>query len=82
MQEAWRFLADLLDASGFGILAPTQRHAAALSEIVEELSDIRGNIAHDLHTAALMREHGISRICTRDTDFYRFPFLSVVDPIR
>lgn len=29
-----------------------------------------------------MREHGVSRICTRDTDFHRFPFLSVVDPLR
>ena len=28
-----------------------------------------------------MREHGISRICTRDTDFRRFPFLTVVDPL-
>ena len=32
--------------------------------------------------AVLMREHGVSRICTRDTDFHRFPFLSVVDPLR
>ena len=28
-----------------------------------------------------MREHGLSRICTRDTDFRRFPFLEVVDPL-
>ena len=28
-----------------------------------------------------MREHGISRICTRDADFHRFPFLTVVDPV-
>ena len=36
---------------------------------------------HDLHTAVLKREHGISRICTRDRDFERFPFLTVVDPL-
>jgi predicted nucleic acid-binding protein len=28
-----------------------------------------------------MREHGIKMIYTRDTDFHRFPFLQVVDPI-
>jgi predicted nucleic acid-binding protein len=28
-----------------------------------------------------MREHGIRRICTRDTDFHRFPFLEVIDPV-
>jgi predicted nucleic acid-binding protein len=27
-----------------------------------------------------MREHGIKRIYTRDTDFHRFPFLEPVDP--
>jgi predicted nucleic acid-binding protein len=29
-----------------------------------------------------MREHGIRRIYTRDTDFHRFAFLEVVDPLR
>jgi uncharacterized protein len=28
-----------------------------------------------------MREHGIKRIITRDTDFHRFSFLEVVDPL-
>lgn len=35
---------------------------------------------HVAHTAVLMREHGIERIFTRDTDFHRFPFLETVDP--
>jgi predicted nucleic acid-binding protein len=29
-----------------------------------------------------MREHGIGRIYTRDTDFHRFPFVEVVDPLQ
>jgi predicted nucleic acid-binding protein len=37
--------------------------------------------AADARTAILMREHGIRRICTRDTDFHRFPFLEVIDPL-
>jgi predicted nucleic acid-binding protein len=41
---------------------------------------LRGNILHDAHTAALMREHGIKEIYTRDMDFHRFPFLTVLDP--
>ena len=36
---------------------------------------------HDLHTAVLMRENGMSRTCTRDSEFRRFPFLTVVDPL-
>ncbi len=80
--QAWSFLTGLLASSGITLLHATERHGAVLSQTLSELPDVRGNVAHDLHTAVLMREHGISRICTRDTDFYRFPFLSVVDPLR
>ena len=52
------------------------------AEALRELPDIRGNLAHDLHTAVLMREHGVSRIVTRDTNFHRFPFLTVIDPLQ
>ncbi len=82
LREAWQYLEDLIDGCGFRVLAPTQRHVAVLSDVLEELPDIRGNIAHDLHIAVLMREHGVSRICTHDADFHRFPFLTVIDPIR
>ncbi len=72
----------MLDSPGFDLLSPTPRHAAVLSQTLNELPDVRGNLCHDLHTAVVMREHGIGAICTRDTDFHRFPFLSVVDPLR
>ncbi len=79
---AWRFLDALLAAPGFEILRPTQRHAAVLELTLAELPDLRGNLLHDVHTAVLMREHGVSRVCTRDADFHRFPFLTVIDPLR
>ena len=31
--------------------------------------------------AILMREHGIRRVTTRDTDFHRFSFLEAIDPL-
>ena len=80
--KAWDFLEALLESPGFDLLLATQRHAAVLAQTLTELPDVRGNLFHDLQTAVLMREHGISRICTRDTDFHRFPFLTVVDPMR
>ena len=46
-----------------------------------EVPHLEGNLMHDAHTAALMRENGIRRIYTRDTDFHRFPFLEPVDPM-
>ena len=82
VREAWRFIETLLDSQGFHLLTATDRHSAVMSRTLIELPDIRGNLVHDLHTAVLMREHGVSRICTRDTGFHRFPFLTVVDPLR
>ena len=80
--EARGFIATLLASPGFEILLSTRRHAAVLEQTVAELPDVRGNQVSDIRTAVLMREHGVSRICTRDTGFHRFPFLTVVDPLR
>jgi predicted nucleic acid-binding protein len=64
-----------------GLLVPTDRHAGVLTDVVTEVPGLAGNIVHDTQTAVLMREHGIRRICTRDTDFHRFPFLEPIDPL-
>jgi len=79
---AWSFVAALLAAPGLSVLAATQRHAEVAGDVIAELPHLAGNLLHDAHTAILMREHGIRRICTRDTDFNQFPFLEVIDPIR
>ena len=81
-QEAWRLVSELLASPGFDLLVATGRHAAVLAQTLSELPDLHGNLMHDLHTAVLMREHGVRRICTRDTDFHRFPFIIVEDPLR
>ncbi|CAN5607205.1 hypothetical protein BH20VER3_BH20VER3_19980 [soil metagenome] len=72
---AWHFLQSILDAPSVGLLLPTEQHAAVLSEVLAEVPHLRGNILHDVHTAVLMREHGIKEIYTWDTDFHRFPSL-------
>ena len=79
---AWEFVAALLASPGFGILLPTQRHADIAKQVISDLPHLVGNLIHDAHTAILMREHGIARICTRDTDFNQFPFVDVIDPLR
>ena len=82
LASAWNFI-DMLTASpGLGFLLPTDRHADVAAAVIDELPETSGNLIHDMHTAVLMREHGIARICTRDTDFHRFPFLEVIDPLR
>lgn len=65
-------------ADGFDV---EDRHARVLADVVAEVPGLSGSIVHDTQTAVLMREHGIRRICTRDTDFHRFPFLEPIDPL-
>lgn len=75
------FILSLMNSPGFQMLVATPRHAAVLKNTVEEFPELRGSVMHDLHTAVLMREHGINRVCTCDRHFRRFPFLTVVDPM-
>lgn len=79
--EAWSFVSAVLESPGLGVLVPTERHAAVLARVIEEVPHVGGNLVHDAHTGVLMREHGIRRIYTRDTDFHRFPFLEPLDPV-
>jgi toxin-antitoxin system PIN domain toxin len=82
ISAAWDFVSAILDSPGLTVLVPTDRHADVASEVLSEMPHLSGNILHDAHTAILLREHGIRRICTRDTDFSRFPFLEVIDPLQ
>ncbi len=79
--SAGAFLDALRQSPGLSVLVPTDRHASVLADVTAEIPGIAGNLWHDAETAVLMREHGIRRICTRDTDFARFPFVEIVDPL-
>jgi toxin-antitoxin system PIN domain toxin len=79
--DAWSFVQALLASPSLGLLVPTERHAEVAAEVVSENPHLSGNIFHDAQTAVLMREHGVGRIYTRDTDFHRFLFLRPIDPI-
>ncbi len=41
---------------------------------------VRGNLVPDAHLAALLLEHGVRRIYTRDRDFRKFDGLKAIDP--
>lgn len=78
--RAWAFVEAVLAAPALGLLVPGPRHPQVVSEVLREVPHARGNLMHHLTTAVLMREHGIKRVYTRDTDFHRFKSLEVVDP--
>jgi toxin-antitoxin system PIN domain toxin len=81
LKNSWGFIKAILASPSIAPLMPTERHQIVSSEVFKEIPDIRGNLIFDTHTAILMREHGIKTIYTRDTDFNRFPFIDVVNPV-
>lgn len=80
-RQALDFLTPLLDSELVTVLRPRARHCQLMQETIEKFGKPAGNIFHDLHTAILMREHGVSEIMTADTDFRKFTFLTVTDPV-
>jgi len=80
--EAISFLDALLSVPNFRVLGATERHWSSLCFLVTELGEPSGNFFFDIHTAALMREHGIRRIASADNDFAKFSGFEVVNPAR
>jgi toxin-antitoxin system PIN domain toxin len=78
--QAWSFIETILASHSLGILVPTERHAQVAAGVLKSSPSLSGNLLYDAQTAILMREHGVKRIYTRDTDFHRFPFLEPIDP--
>lgn len=81
-EEAWSFVDGLLVSPRFQILVETERHGEVVRDLLRECPWASGNLMHDLHTAAIMREHGVKEIRTADSDFLKFRFLRVVNPLR
>lgn len=79
--DALRFVDALRESPGLEILVHTSRHPTVAAEVLGAIPALRGNLLHDAHIATLMREHGVPRIYTRDTDFHRFAFVEVIDPL-
>jgi predicted nucleic acid-binding protein len=42
---------------------------------------VRGNLVPDAHFAVILREHGVKRLYTTDTDFRKFDFLEAINPL-
>jgi len=62
------------------IVHPTVRHAGLLRGLISA-TGIAGNLTTDAHLAALSVEYG-AEICSYDSDFSRFPGVTLVDPDR
>jgi predicted nucleic acid-binding protein len=81
LRVAGTWIEALLSGARSGVLVESERHREVLGELIEAHPRLAGNVVHDLNTAALMKEHGVSEIRTADTDFHQFAFLDVVNPL-
>ncbi|MBI2335876.1 MAG: PIN domain-containing protein [Deltaproteobacteria bacterium] len=62
------------------LLLESPHHEEILNEVLQNLPGAKGNFIHDCHYAALLKENGITKIATADTDFKKFDFLEVLNP--
>lgn len=45
---------------------------------VDNIPGLKGNEVFDARIALILQKHNVKRICTRDADFKKYPFLKVV----
>ena len=81
-REAWNFIENLFLSPGLVVLTETEMHSRVAADFFTEHPFVSGNLVFDAHTAILMREHGIATIYTRDSEFHKFSFVNVIDPLK
>lgn len=77
---AWANVHSLLDLPRVRLIGEedgfARQYEAATKGIV-----VRGNLVPDAHLAAILHQHGVHRLYSADTDFRKFHFLEVVNPL-
>jgi toxin-antitoxin system PIN domain toxin len=80
-QQAWKNIEDLLALPQVRMIGEEEDFAHHYLQVTSEMH-VRGNLVPDAHLAAILRQHGVSKIYSADSDFRKFKFLKVVNPFR
>jgi len=78
---AWNNVMQLISLPRARVVTETEAFGDDYRETAE-LTAAAGNLVPDAHVATILREHGVRRIYTADTDFRKFDFLEVINPLR
>lgn len=78
---AWRNVCRLLSLPRTRVIGEEDAFAEDYAAVASSAA-VRGNLVPDAHIATILRQHGVGRIYTADTDFRKFEFLEVVNPLR
>ena len=79
-ETAWGNVQQLLKLPRARVIQETASVALDYAE-VSKSAGIYGNLVPDAHIATILRQHGVRRFYTADTDFKKFGFLEVVNPL-
>jgi toxin-antitoxin system PIN domain toxin len=77
--EAWGNVLGLLQFPRVRVIRESEDFAEDFSEVMSKLL-VKGNLVPDAHLATILRQHGVRRIYTVDTDFRKFDFLEAINP--
>ena len=78
--DAWKNIMGLLALPRARVIGEQDNFAEDYSKLSRE-HHIRGNLVPDAHIATILKQNGVKRIYTADTDFRKFDFLKVVNPL-
>jgi uncharacterized protein len=79
-EEAARNVEALLAVPHCHVISEEEDFWDRYREVTQEVPT-RGNLVPDAHLAALLSQHGVLTLYTRDRDFRKFGFLDVRDPL-
>jgi toxin-antitoxin system PIN domain toxin len=78
--KAWQNVHTLLALPRVHVIAEESSFAADYESATSSFP-VRGNLVPDAHFAVILRENGVKRLYTADTDFLKFGFLEVINPL-
>ncbi|MBI3890556.1 MAG: PIN domain-containing protein [Candidatus Wallbacteria bacterium] len=80
-EEVFAFLHELRSSKMLRILQETPEHPKILEEFFKANPDIKGDAYRVLHTACLMKEHGVTEVASGTGEYRRFPGITVFHPL-
>lgn len=81
LAKAIAVLSDLLESYQIRVLDEDVDWWKNLIEIEKHVKGLRGNEIFDAKIAICLRQHGVKRLYTMDSDFKKYPFLQCISPL-
>lgn len=78
--DAWDNIQNLLNLPRCRVVSEEESFPLDYATVTQGII-VRGNLVPDAHIATILRQHGVNRLYTADTDFLKFRFLEVINPM-